>query len=55
MVAGLRSRDVPHGAAVEDEVEQEADEEEVEQGSLSEGLFTWFRARSRFESLQQLP
>ena len=36
MVAGLRSRDVPHGAAVEDEVEQEADEEEVEQGSLSD-------------------
>ena len=54
MVAGLRPRDVSHGATVEDEVEQEADEEEVEQGSLSDGgtsrgewLFTCFRARSR--------
>ena len=37
VVAGLRARDVPHGAAVEDEVEQEADEEEVEQGSLVGG------------------
>ena len=37
MVAALRARDVSHGAAVEDEVEQEADEHEVEQGSLFMG------------------
>ena len=57
MVAALGARDVPHGAAVEDEVEQEADEEEVEQGPLCErerksieakrNAFTCFRGRSR--------